>query len=362
MLTHRSSFSDICIIVSLLYGSTSFATDVFVDTTVRARFTEPGAFADTPLVVARDQLRSDLSSGVYDSYNIRMPLADSEDTEASLTTILRGQKLTATRDEYLLSVTGQGFGRLPSSIQNQVLDHLMEYYTAAYVKSYRATVDPEANRLVDVNFFNFLGIRTADLTDAVPAERLLSSYARTWAYQTSRRDGPNCWHTAIASTNLAWTKHRYMNASEFYCQIRNGYRTLDLNRETLEYGDVISLVDRQSNPVHAFVYLGPDSNNPNNFIVFTKNGFRQGAFLFEDFYTVVNYIYPGNTAEYYRAVKHLDDPSAISGTPCARDYRLDLDGFLEVRGLLNDDPRRADPIIVAGLKKFGSESMPALRF
>lgn len=292
------------------------------------------------MLVTRDQLRSDLYAGVYENLNIEMAISGSSDS--------------------YFQVTRDNFKAASSSVQNQILDNLLEYHTEAFLQTYRSFVDTAVNRLSTVGFFDHLGIQSESLTGSIGAERLLSDYARQWAYRTSQFNGPNCWHSSIASTNKQWKKHRYMNPYEFLCQLRRGYRQLNLASEKAEYGDVISLVDYAGSPVHALVFLGPDSRVAGRNIVFTKNGYMRGSYLFQDYNTVVNYIYPGTRAIFYRASNAAFDPSEHSGTGCDQEYDGDLESFLGEQGLAASQAPKPDPVIVAGLKKVDSRKLPAL--
>jgi hypothetical protein len=318
MRVNRPLYAGALLLIFTIGAPLSVAADIRIDTQLLVTESAEADGLREDLAAARAGLRSDLSAGLYDNFDIR------------LRTSTGGQ----------IRVSALEFRSWSDGLQEQVLDRLMEYYSERYVPVYQAWVDADANPLGENPFFRHAGVAVSSLTGEVPAERLLADYARQWAYKMSTHNGPNCWHTAVASTNRHWLRHRYMNHQEFSCHLRLSYRQITPTVDGLEFGDVISLVDAGGLPVHAFVYLGPDSSDSSRHIVFTKNGYMRSGFLFQDYKTVVDYIYPGNLVRYYRYARSAVDPSDSERGDCDNEYALDFTESLRVR---------VDPVIVAGL-------------
>jgi hypothetical protein len=203
------------------------------------------------------------------------------------------------------------------------------------VRHYRVTVDTEAEDLSGEEILPRLSIDPAMLEGVLPAEDLLSPYAQEWAYRRSQRNGPNCWHTSIASVFPSWTNHRYMDDSEFSCHIEHSFtRLADATPGDLQFGDLIRLY-RGNGEVHGFTYLGTARDNPTRHIVFTKNGYAQSYYLYMDLATVQNQIYPGNRVGYYRPHRVPTDPSEDETSEC-------YDAYLKRLAL----PQKAEPLVL----------------
>ncbi len=137
-----------------------------------------------------------------------------------------------------------------------------------------------------------------------------------------------------------------MGPEEFVCQLENYYEPIPAGQDDLselEFGDVVRLVDGDGNEVHGCVFLGPDRERPDWYIVFTKNGYRRGYYLYEDYETVTGTVYPGTHASFYRAVRPVPDPDSDEGSVCG--------GQGALRGAAAPD---RDPIITAGLRALGA--------
>lgn len=189
--------------------------------------------------------------------------------------------------------------------------------------SYRVLIDTvvNADALAGTRLLRDLGTLLPAMPPRVDASALLSGYAQTWAYRESEHDGPNCWVSAIASTSPSWSRPRYMGPAEFVCHLEHSYERLFVDEPSqLIFGDVVRLVNRAGQEVHAFVYIGPDRSAGGQHIVFTKNGYRRGPYAFQTFDSVVHHIYPNNRQYYYRVAHVASDPSVDERSACRLEY------------------------------------------
>jgi len=178
--------------------------------------------------------------------------------------------------------------------------------------TYRVTVNADTNRLTEEPVIESLGIAAKDLKGVLPAEQLLSPYARQWAYKMSSGYGANCWHTSMSSIFLGWSQPRRMPPQEFRCHVEHSFEPID---RPSQWGDLIRLSSGEEE-VHGFTFLGVDSSDPSRQIVFTKNGRYQSKFLFMDLATVRDYVYGGNEVSFYRKVRAAVDPKEDASAPC----------------------------------------------
>jgi hypothetical protein len=183
----------------------------------------------------------------------------------------------------------------------------------------------------------------------VPAEQLLSPYAGKWAYKLAENDGPNCWHTSIASIFPGWDKHRYMDPNEFACHIKNSFVPLQpKSMNELEFGDLIRL-STSGSEIHGFTFLGLDRKHPEEAIVFTKNGYARSRFLFMTL-TTVREIYSNMEISFYRPSRTPTDPSTHANTECRS-----IEGLREPTGERN-------PLVMAGFRKDRGRALTTLMF
>lgn len=120
------------------------------------------------------------------------------------------------------------------------------------------------------NIEKYSGRSLKNLPAIVEAERLLTSYAERVAHTFSDRDGPNCWHTSVASLFQDYTRSRYMDSGEFSCHVKTFFS--ETNSPT--YGDMIRFVDQYGNEVHGATVIGMDKLT-DEMVVFTKNGYSK---------------------------------------------------------------------------------------
>ena len=303
-------------------------------TTERANFQKSDAW---PLLL--EQVRHQIKIGIWDSRGIRFPIENKASAMPELANAL------VTQDgKNLLRVDSASFASLPSTLQDKVVENLASYYDLPNFGAYRVTVDTQENNLNNEPLIQRLGIKVKDLPRVVPAEQLLSEYAQKWAYKDSEQNGANCWHTSIASINHKWEVPRRMFPPEFLCHLKNSFEPIDA---LSQWGDLVR-ISSGGEEIHGFTFLGVDSNEPAKKIVFTKNGYMRGNFLFMDFDTVTQ-MYGGDVS-YFRSIRAAIDPKADPSAPCA--HAASLNGGWQ--------PER-DALIEAGMRIKPPTSFPAMK-
>lgn len=265
----------------------------------------------------RAGLAHDLAAGAYDRSGITWPVLTADGIESR-------------------PVTAALFQRLSPMAQWTLVDALAE--DAEFVwRTYRVKVDTTDQDLWQEEIFARLNLDPSSLADEVPAEQLLSPFARTWAYRDSGTSGPNCWHTSMASIFLGWTDARYMSPGEYACHIRESFTELtDVELDDLQFGDMIRLSD--GGEVHGFTYLGTDSADARRHLVFTKNGYARSRYVFMEIATVRDVIYSGNDVTYHRPHRVPADPSTDVTSECYDAFR---------RGTFEPE---ANPMVLAGYR------------
>lgn len=206
--------------------------------------------------------------------------------------------------------------------------------------TFDAAVSKNDNRLDDEPALTRLSIPLTTLPAVIPAEAMLSEYAKTWAKKRSNHAGPNCFHTSIASIFKNWKNHRYMNPSEFKCHLTNSFEEIE---EPSQWGDLIGFFGADDYPIHGFTYLGKTRKNGEG-IVFTKNGYGVSEYLFMT-YKSVHAIYESFGIEriaYYRPVREAVDPSTDAKSPCAKIWSNSskLPSALEIKDAVRESMER----------------------
>jgi hypothetical protein len=247
-------------------------------------------------------------------------------------------------DEESWELSSASFREWPESVRRGVVHHLTSLY-GANSGTYRVTVDIAKNQLSEEPLLKDLGIDATKLSGVVPAEQLLSPFARKWAYKYQSEYGPNCWHSSMASIFLGWMKPRRLPPEEFSCLLKEYFIPID---KPSRWGDVIRL-SYGNEEVHGFTYLGVDSKDSNRAIVFTKNGRAPSYYLFMDLNTVKDYVYPGNEISYFRPVKVALDPIEHLSAPCAG-FPPNASRFESLR----------DPMLEAALRHTDTTRFPAI--
>lgn len=292
---------------------------------------------------SRQELLADLDlqivRGAWDSENLAVPIRILPTTSEAIRPFL---SVREGRD--VLLVRSESIRLLSASDRLAVVSSLAGGYYNGLLASYRVTVDTAKNDLTKEPALDRLGIDAKALTGILPAESILSEYAKRWAYKLSAGHGPNCWHTSMASIFPNWRVSRRMSADEFACHVRTSFVPID---RPLQWGDLIRL-SYGNEEVHGFTFLGIDSKETKRSIVFTKNGRMQSYFLFMDLDTVKNQVYPGNEIHYYRAVKTAVDPREDSKAACA--------GYPEDNSRAEEPAR--DPFLAAALRLGGLSALP----
>lgn len=138
-------------------------------------------------------------------------------------------------------------------------------------KSVRVAVE-QPNMALQTNVTRYAGRTLNGLEGMVPAERLLSPYAERVAFTMSPKDGPNCWHTSIASIFHKWTESRYMHDAEFSCHVTTWFREV----KDPKFGDLIRFLDDKGEELHGATFIGIDKATQEA-VVFTKNGYSSAS-------------------------------------------------------------------------------------
>lgn len=127
-----------------------------------------------------------------------------------------------------------------------------------------------------------------------PAEHLLSSFAQKWIFKDST-DGPNCYYAALAAIIDDWDEPRFMSDHEFLQHLETSFVEVGMLEKTR---DLLVLFSDSGEPEHAAVYIGSTAEGIK--ILFTKNGRRIGKYLFMDFETIANKLYPETKQKFFR--------------------------------------------------------------
>lgn len=251
-------------------------------------------------------LWSDLSAGLYDFASLEIPVKWRDDGMSAPEKAIQHQG-----EEETLSIRSSTLKDFSAELREAVLQRLHNG-----TRTYRAVVDARHNDLLKQRLIvDFLKIDIASLGEHIEAPSLLSDFGKRWAYQSSGDDGPNCWHSSIASISKGWVKARYMSPEEFTCHLENSFEEI---ATPSQWGDLIRIA-LKNEEVHGFTFLGVDRKNREKKIVFSKNGYRQSAYQIED-YDAVSDGYGGSseTLKFYRRVREVLDPTEDSSAPCAR--------------------------------------------
>jgi len=248
-----------------------------------------------------EEIKQTLTSGAWDNYKLNFPV----ERDGVAKTI---------------PLTRESFTGLSAENQEAVAKGLSQYYTGN-TSSYQAWVYTQKNDLKNEPAMVRLAVPFETIAPSVWAEALLSVYAQKWAKKWSTFNGPNCYHTSVASIFADWTEARYMGPQELLCHQRTYFDPIE---KPEMWGDMISLDDASGVPIHAFTFLGADRAHPEKQIVFTKNGYRVSPFLYMTFEDVkaVYSSYGVSAEKYYRpkADAKAIDPKGHPEAPCYSYY------------------------------------------
>lgn len=127
-------------------------------------------------------------------------------------------------------------------------------------------------------------------------EATTSEFLHTWAYKRSNQDGPNCFQSALATVDDNWKEPRFVSGKDFLSELDRSFFEIS---EPRKFGDIAVLFEG-SIPQHAASFVGKDKKGQN--IVFTKNGRRDGYYLFMDLHDLMNheFAYKGTTVKFFR--------------------------------------------------------------
>lgn len=252
------------------------------------------------------QISENIISGRWDEYEVLLPIAKESIHDPSLI----GAIVYEDEIQYL-KLTSTLFQNLSEKLKKKILEELIRYYKK---NPLFATVNVDENHFVDEPVLNFLAFDLRLTQKSLPAEKLLSPYAERWAHQMSKYDGPNCFHSSVASIFPAWKKHRYMGPREFKCHIDESFEEI---QTPAKWGDLIRFRNQKGQDIHGFTFLGVDKDNPEEWITFTKNGYAQSYYLFMRYLDVLD-VYSRHTdsVTFYRAKKKAVDPYEHKESSC----------------------------------------------
>lgn len=218
----------------------------------------------------------------------------------------------------LLSACGPSTVTQSLLSSDQTLSHTIE------VETTRGTGDKFGSVLVEVdqpnlalqaNITRYAGRKLNGLKGSIAAEKLLSPYAERVAFTMSEKDGPNCWHTSIASIFAKWTKSRYMHDAEFGCHVETWFQEV----KDPKFGDLIRFLDEAGNELHGATFIGVDKQSQEA-VVFTKNGYSMmqgwGFMTFADLKEVYSAV---NSVKFYTPMVVALEP-AQPGMECYQQY------------------------------------------
>lgn len=146
----------------------------------------------------------------------------------------------------------------------------------------------------------------------VPAQNLLSPYARQVALTFPTTEFVNCWFTSMASLMPGFDKPRYMGDKEFACHLNQSFK----KTTTPQFGDVVRFQDKDGGEVHGATYVGVDEAT-GGVIVFSKNGPTKATpFGFSTIESLSKTVYRETASvTFYRPAKKISDPKS-AGADC----------------------------------------------
>jgi hypothetical protein len=133
----------------------------------------------------------------------------------------------------------------------------------------------------------------------VPIEYVTdSAFMNTWAYRRSGKDGPNCFHCALAVADNSWLVPRFISPETF----KNELSTSFLEVSEPKFSD-LAVFYNGSSIEHAASFVGKDQDGES--IVFTKNGRADGYYLFMDVRELMShsFAYTGTSVKYFSSIK-----------------------------------------------------------
>ncbi len=121
-----------------------------------------------------------------------------------------------------------------------------------------------------------------------------SKFLRQWAYQRSRMEGPNCFHSSLAVLDERFANPRFVSEVEFKSHLARSFKIV----HEPKFGDIAVLFSGEGIE-HAASFVGIDDEN--EMIVFTKNGKADGYYLFMRLKDLMMhpFAYEGTWAQFY---------------------------------------------------------------
>ncbi len=260
-----------------------------------------------------DRWNQEILSGLWDHFNIAMPIDPAPDF--SIQDL--GFALQRKANTSYLQINSSSFSQFPSLLRKKILVAFFTSYQAV-IPMLRAFVNTQTNDLGSEPLLELLGIDFKNWPNLVPAEKMLSEFSHRWAYKESKKAGPNCFHSAVASISKNWIEPRYMDPAEFACHLKQAFEVVV---EPNAWGDLILIRNEDGLDQHAFTYLGKDEQNEGQSIVFTKNGYKSGVYLYSTQSSILElYKAYGSRVSFYRKIREITDPSKDPSSECYKTY------------------------------------------
>jgi hypothetical protein len=147
--------------------------------------------------------------------------------------------------------------------------------------------------------FKFAFPWDVDTCKSIPIEYLSDSeFLNRWVYRSSEKEGPNCFHSSLATAGYSCLAPQFISEHSFQSVLKKSF--VELSKP--QFAD-IAVLSTGETIEHAASFVGRDSDGKT--IVFTKNGKVKGHYLFmklEDLMTH-RFAYPGTTVRFYSPIK-----------------------------------------------------------
>ncbi|MDZ4678029.1 MAG: hypothetical protein SGI74_11050 [Oligoflexia bacterium] len=274
-------------------------------------------------------IKKSILDGTWDSSELDFPInLENKSTQGFEAAIV---------DKRYVRVSSKTFLLLPKLLQTKIVRNLSSWDDN--LTAYKVMVKTKNNDLQNMEVIKRLRINLNSLPENVGAEKLLSEYARRWAYNVSDSDGPNCLHTSLAAIFSRWTEPMYLDQPDFLFY-RNG--VFKVIPEPTQWGDMIYF--DLGRDYHAFNFLGLDLKDPSKKIVFSKNGYERGHFLFMDLEDVKALYAPIAKITYHRAKGTPPPPTNDEGDFGPRKLEksfISLESFPVIKAGLRTKPARS---------------------
>ena len=198
-------------------------------------------------------------------------------------------------DKMVLEINGKNWNKIPVFLKNRIIEEkTIDLYG---VKEFKFSY-LQSNLLT-----NYLGEKIKCSNNYCQVESLLSDFTAKWYGKFSKREGPNCFHSSLASISITPLPVEELSDKEFLCNIKNSFAIV-IDNPTL--GDLILFTDENDMYVHSAVYIGK-LDNPKADIVFTKNGRNISRYFFTSIKQLQTKTYPNTKTQIFRKINFNDE-------------------------------------------------------